>query len=226
MLGALSHRDLDSNRGDNLFMELTFNQLARLVSFVNKIEGDTYPEAPSLIHSEITGKVLDVLLPKYHIAQNARILDIGCGQGPALDILRDKGYQSAVGITLNEEDVRVCRENGHDVRKMDQSFLEFPDNSFDLVWARHVIEHSIFPYFTLTEFARVLSPGGILYLEVPAPETSCHHETNLNHYSVLGRGAWVSLLGRSGLFVAEDAKYSFNTGMGPDEYWGFICSKS
>lgn len=206
-------------------MDITFKQLARLVSFIDKIEGETYPETPSYIHSEITGKVLDILLPQYGISQNARILDIGCGQGPALDIFRDKGYLSAVGITLNEEDVRVCRENGHDVSKMDQSFLEFPDGLFDLIWARHVIEHSVFPYFTLTEFARVLAPGGILYLEVPAPETSCHHETNPNHYSVFGRGSWVSLLGRCGFTVSDEAKYSFTTGMGPDEYWGFICSK-
>lgn len=206
-------------------MEITFNQLARLVTFINKIEGETYPETPSFIHSEITGKVLDILLPQYNVKQHARILDIGCGQGPALNILRDKGYLSTVGITLNDEDVRVCRENGHDVRKMDQSFLEFPDGSYDFVWARHVIEHSIFPYFTLTEFARVLVPGGTLYLEVPAPETSCYHETNLNHYSVLGRGAWVSLLGRCGFTVRDEVKFAFTTGMGPDEYWGFICSK-
>ena len=207
-------------------MEITFNQLARLVSFIDKIEGETYPESPSFIHSEISGKVLDILLPQYHINKDARILDIGCGQGPALDIFRNKGYLSAVGITLNDEDVRICRKNGHDVRKMDQSFLEFLDGSFDFVWARHVIEHSIFPYFTLMEFARVLAPGGTLYLEVPAPETSCHHETNPNHYSVFGRGAWVSLLGRCGFAVCDEAKYSFTTGMGPDEYWGFICSKS
>jgi SAM-dependent methyltransferase len=206
-------------------MDITFNQLARLVSFIDTIEAETYPEAPSFIHSEITGKVLDKILPQFNISPGARILDIGCGQGPALDIFRDKGYCSAVGITLNDEDVRICRQNGHDVRKMDQSFLEFPQESFEFIWARHVIEHSIFPYFTLMEFSRVLARGGILYLEVPAPETSCHHETNPNHYSVLGRGAWNSLLGRCGLTVREEAKYAFPTGMGPDEYWGFFCSK-
>lgn len=207
-------------------MDIAFNQLARLVSFIDKIESETYPEAPSTIHSDITAQVLDIILPKYQINKNARILDIGCGQGPALNILREKGYLSAVGITLNDEDVRVCCQNGHDVRKMDQSFLEFADGYFDFVWARHVIEHSIFPYFTLSEFARVLKPGGILYLEVPAPETSCHHETNPNHYSVLGLGAWNSLLKRTGLRPLEDAKFAFTTGMGPDEYWGLICSKS
>lgn len=207
-------------------MDVTFKEITRLVSFIDKIEKDTYPEAPSGIHSEITAKVLDVLLPKYRISTDARILDIGCGQGPALDILRDKGYASIVGITLNDEDVRICRQKGHTVQKMDQSFLGFADGSFDVIWARHVIEHSIFPYFTLAEFARVLIPGGLLYLEVPAPETSCNHETNPNHYSVLGIGAWTSLLGRCGFTINEDVKFAFTTGMGPDEYWGFICGKS
>lgn len=206
-------------------MDITFNQLSRLVAFIDKIENDTYPELPSNIHSEITVKVLDLILPQYNIKQNARILDIGCGQGPALNIFRDRGYLSTIGITLNDEDVQVCRQNGHNVRKMDQSFLDFPDEAFDFVWARHVIEHSIFPYFTLTEFARVLTPGGLLYLEAPAPETSCHHETNPNHYSVLGRGAWISLLRRCGFTFLEEVKSTFPTGMGPDEYWGFICSK-
>lgn len=207
-------------------MDITFTQLSRLVSFIDKIEGETYPEAPSFIHSEITEKVLETFLPQYQINHTARILDIGCGQGPALDIFRYKGYLSTVGIALNEEDVRICREKGHTVHKMDQSFLEFTDGSFDLVWARHVIEHSIFPYFTLMEFARVLASGGMLYLEVPAPETSCHHETNPNHYSVFGRGSWISLLGRCGFTVCDEFKFSFVTGMGPDEYWGFICLRS
>jgi ubiquinone/menaquinone biosynthesis C-methylase UbiE len=207
-------------------MDILFKDIARLVTFIDEIEGDTYPEAPMSIHSDITTKALDAFLPKYNIGTEDRILDIGCGQGPALDILHAKGYSSVVGITLNDEDLRVCQEKGHDARKMDQSFLEFPDASFDFIWARHVIEHSIFPYFTLTEFARVLSPGGQLYLEVPAPETSCHHEKNPNHYSVLCRGAWASLLESSGFSIIEEITLAFPTAMGPDEYWAFISKKN
>ncbi|MDD2540883.1 MAG: class I SAM-dependent methyltransferase [Desulfuromonadaceae bacterium] len=207
-------------------MEITSSQLTRLVAFINKIESETYPETPSSIHSAITAKMLDMLLCKYNISTAARILDIGCGQGPALEIFREKGYVNTVGISLNDEDVRICTEKGHDVHKMDQSFLEFPEGSFDFVWARHVIEHSIFPLFTLTTFARVIAPGGMLYLEAPAPETACHHERNPNHYSVLSRGTWVSLLERCGFVVRDEGSYEFQTPMGPDEYLGFICSKN
>lgn len=206
-------------------MDVMFSGISRLVAFIDRVEKETYPEAPSEIHSQITASVLDALLPKYPIEKTSRILDIGCGQGPALDLFREKGYTAVTGITLNDVDVAVCREKGHSVLKMDQSFLDFPDNSFRFLWARHVIEHSIFPYFTLSEFARVTANGGFMYLEVPAPETSCHHEKNPNHYSVLNMGSWMSLLERNGFNVLEDAHFRFTTGMGPDEYWGFFCVK-
>ena len=206
-------------------MDVPFSGIARLVAFIDKIEQETYPETPSNLHSQITVQMLDTLLEKYPLAPSARILDIGCGQGPALDILRDKGYRNLTGITLNDTDVAICNENGHTVLKMDQSFLSFADNSFNFLWARHVIEHSIFPYFTLAEFARVMDSGGRMYLEVPAPETSCRHETNPNHYSVLNKGAWTSLLGRAGFTIIDDVSFQFTTGMGPDEYWGFVCAK-
>lgn len=206
-------------------MDVPFSGIARLVSFIDRIEQETYPEAPSDLHSQITAQMLATLPEHITLPKDAPILDIGCGQGPALDIFREKGFSNVTGITLNDTDVAVCTRKGHRVLKMDQSFLDFPDQHFSFVWARHVIEHSIFPYFTLAEFARVIKKGGFMYLEVPAPETSCHHETNPNHYSVLNKGAWVSLLGRCGFNIQEEVAFRFTTGMGPDEYWGFICAK-
>lgn len=206
-------------------MEASFNEIARLVSFIDSIERDSYPEAPTSLHSDITRDVLEKILPDYATDKSARILDVGCGQGPALDVFREKGYGNVAGITLNEEDVRICREKGHNVLKMDQSFLRFPDEAFDFIWARHVLEHSIFPYFTLHEFHRISAANGTLYVEVPAPETSCLHETNPNHYSVLGFNAWGSLITRSGFLVVDTIKLNLTTQLGPDLYWGYICTK-
>ncbi|GAB7025867.1 class I SAM-dependent methyltransferase [Geotalea toluenoxydans] len=205
-------------------MELSFAGFVRLHDFLKKLENDTYPELPTQLHTEITNQQLNNLLAKYPLQQGAAILDVGCGQGPALDIFREKGF-APLGITLNDEDIEACRKKGHQVTKMEQSFLDYLPETFDLIWARHVIEHSIFPHFTLAEFARVLKAGGLLYLEVPAPETACHHENNQNHYSILNRGMWVSLLGRNGLQLLEQVNFNFTTGLGPDEYWGFICKK-
>ncbi len=108
---------------------------------------------------------------------------------------------------------------------MDQSFLDFEDESFDFIWCRHCIEHSVFPYFTLSEIFRVLKSKGYLYIEVPAPETSCKHQANKNHYSVLGKQMWLELFKRTGLIVLDVLDINFTTGAGPDTYWCVIQQK-
>lgn len=195
--------------------------MERFRDFLDMIAGQTYPEAPSEPHQSVTGIMLDQILRSAPFQKPGRILDVGCGQGPALDLMRERGYH-AVGITINEEDLRICREKGHEVHTMDQSFLEFPPGTFDLIWARHCVEHSIMPYFTLHGFQRILKPGGFLYLEVPAPETSCHHEKNVNHYSVLTRSSWQSLLKRCGFESVWEDDFGFVVPSGPDTYYMFF----
>ncbi len=197
------------------------SSMERFLDFLDTIAGETYPEAPSEPHQSVTGIMLEQILGSAPFPKPGRILDVGCGQGPALDFIRDRGYH-AVGITINDEDLRVCREKNHEVYKMDQSFLEFPQGTFDLVWARHCVEHSIMPFFTLQGFQRILKPGGFLYLEVPAPDTSCHHEKNVNHYSVLTRSTWQSLLKRSGFEKIWEDDFTFTVPSGPDTYYMFF----
>ncbi len=202
---------------------ITGESLRRFTDFVGDVALQTYPEAESTLHTSITREQLQKTLQRFSLPKNAQILDVGCGQGPALDALREMGYK-ATGITVNEEDLAACRAKGHTVRNMDQSFLDFPPESFDLVWARHCLEHSFMPLFTLSGFKRVLKPGGHLYIEVPAPGTSCKHEENLNHYSVLSTNAWRSLLLRSGFTIAVEETVSLTTPAGPDQYFVFLCS--
>jgi hypothetical protein len=72
----------------------------------------------------------------------------------------------------------------------------------------------------------VLRPGGVLYLEVPAPDTPCRHQTNRNHYSVLGKSMWTELLGRVGFSQTRVRDLIFETPMGQDVYWAFVQSKA
>ncbi|MEW6188001.1 MAG: methyltransferase domain-containing protein [Thermodesulfobacteriota bacterium] len=196
----------------------------RLEAFIHKVQNQSYAEKLTQTHSDVTQTMLPQIIDRYTIPREGKILDVGCGQGPALSWLLDHGYQP-VGITINSEDLKVCREKGFEVYAMDQSFLDLPDASFDLLWVRHCIEHSIFPFFTLSEFFRVLKPGAVLYLEVPLPDTVCRHETNGNHYSVLTSGMWMSLLERTGFFHITRADITVPIPMGTDTYWAFICRK-
>lgn len=196
----------------------------RMQLFLQQIATDTYPEAPSQIHTQLTTEAIDYLFTNYGLMRGALVLDVGCGQGVALKLFSERGCRP-VGITLNLTDLEECSRQGYTVTQMDQSFLDFDDATFDLVWARHVVEHSIAPYFTLMEFARVLKPGGLLYLEVPGIETTFKHELNKNHYSLLSNTMWLSLMERSGIPAIEAQKYHLEHNAGPDEYWAFFGKK-
>jgi SAM-dependent methyltransferase len=201
----------------------TLERYRRLDAFLTKLRGDIYPEPPSELHSDLTRQMFDRLLAKHTLPADAKVLDIGCGQGVALEVFRDAGLD-AIGITLGE-DVQACLAKGLKAVEMDLAFLDFPDATFDLVWCRHALEHSVFPFFTLAEMRRVLRPGGVLYVEVPAPDTSCNHQRNPNHYSVLGKTMWLELLKRSGFADTEVTEIKFEVRIGPDVYWAFTQTK-
>ena len=58
-------------------------------------------------------------------------------------------------------------------------------------------------------------------MEVPAPGTCCKHETNPNHYSVLSKEMWLSLLQRTGYLTIRQMDFKFEVPAGPDVYYAF-----
>ena len=195
----------------------------RLSAFLEARKGDIYPEESSDLHEQITTQIVDLLVSKGDLRPDQRVLDVGCGQGPALAEFKKKGI-SASGITLGD-DVAICREKGFDVAEMDMSDLDFDDGSFDFIWCRHALEHSIFPMFTLSEFNRLLTTGGGLYVEVPAPETVAQHESNPNHYSVMGKTMRQHLFARAGFEQIWAHDINIPLSIGPDVYWGFLLKR-
>jgi SAM-dependent methyltransferase len=196
---------------------------ARLEAFCKKLWSDVYPETPTNLHADITARVWARVKETWPIAPGAKVLDIGCGQGVALKHFAADRLD-AIGIAIGE-DVNICRAQGFNAVEMDLTFLEFPDETFDLVWCRHVLEHSIMPFFTLAEIFRVLKPGGVVYIEVPCPDTVAGHELNKNHYSVFGLRMLRDLIERSGFVDISHFDIGFQLKMGPDKYWGFIQRK-
>jgi ubiquinone/menaquinone biosynthesis C-methylase UbiE len=106
--------------------------------------------------------------------------------------------------------------------------LEFPDESFNVVWSRHCLEHSAMPLLTLFEYNRVLKTGGNCYIEVPQPESL--HIDNPNHYSLFSDRGWRNLFGRA-QFTVEDYRvynlsYRWPNGVAmEDYYYGYWLKK-
>lgn len=206
-------------------MSFSVKHSEALSRFLDKLAEDVYPEYPSELHGDITKRMLDHFLGRWKLDKGARVLDAGCGQGAALELFRQHEL-TATGVTLGQKDIAACQSKGFDVYEMDQSFLDFDPATFDFLWCRHCLEHSIFPYFTLSGFHRILRPGGYLYVEVPAPDTVAQHQQNSNHYSVLGKSMWLELMKRSGFVPLDVIDINFNLAMGPDTYWAFILQKN
>lgn len=100
-------------------------------------------------------------------ADRRRALDLGCGTGLNLDKLAQ--YARPTGTDFSEEALHFCLERGHtSLAKADAAALPFPDREFDIITALDVIEHLDDDHIALAELRRVLRPGGILVLSVPA----------------------------------------------------------
>jgi O-antigen chain-terminating methyltransferase len=100
------------------------------------------------------------------------ILDIGCGRGEFLELLRAGGI-SARGIDLNHAMVEACRRRGLQVDEGDAlSFLEaLPDGSLGGIFGAQLAEHLAPDYLArlLETAAHKLRPGGMVVLETINP---------------------------------------------------------
>jgi SAM-dependent methyltransferase len=100
------------------------------------------------------------------------VLDIGCGRGEFLGLLRESGVAGR-GIDLNDAMVAVCREKGFEAAKADAlSYLRgVPAGSLGGLFAAQVVEHLEPAYLTrLLEAAfEALRPGAPIVLETINP---------------------------------------------------------
>jgi glycosyltransferase involved in cell wall biosynthesis/SAM-dependent methyltransferase len=109
------------------------------------------------------------------IGDREPVLDIGCGRGEFLDLLRERGLEYA-GVDPDPDMVRRCRAKGHErVEAADaNSYLEkCADDSIGAIFCAQVIEHM--PYEELLHFyelgLRKLRSGGLFILETVNPHS-------------------------------------------------------
>jgi SAM-dependent methyltransferase len=113
------------------------------------------------------------LLP--HLANNARVLDVGCGPGTITAGLADRVPRGHVtGIDAAQEVVDQARtafrarggERGQqsnlDFAAGDVYALDYPDDSFDVVHVHQVLQHLGDRVSALREMRRVTRPGGLV----------------------------------------------------------------
>ncbi len=102
-----------------------------------------------------------------------RILEVGCGRGDVLLELAKTGHD-CFGIEPSRHMIKFCeRLPGVTLLHGTADHLDFPDESFEIVFSQQVIEH-LHPDDVPNHFAevlRVLKPGGLLAIETPNRRT-------------------------------------------------------
>lgn len=96
-----------------------------------------------------------------------RILEIGCGAGGMLGPLSRFGR--VTGLDVAHDYLGYCRERGHQQVVNGSGYeLPFADRTFDVVALFDTIEHIPDDRRVLAEVRRVLRPGGLVFVSVPA----------------------------------------------------------
>jgi ubiquinone/menaquinone biosynthesis C-methylase UbiE len=94
------------------------------------------------------------------------LLDLGCGAGENSVYFASRGARCVasdyspgmVDVALKLAEVNRVQVEGRVINAMD---IDFPDNTFDIVYASNLLHHIPDPKLTLREMHRVLKPGGL-----------------------------------------------------------------
>lgn len=91
------------------------------------------------------------------VPKGSRVLDLGCGDGELLALLRDQRDCTGYGIELDDSKVLACVARGVNViqRNLEQGLSLFEDNSFDVVLQLDTLQHLRNTELMLRETARV-----------------------------------------------------------------------
>ncbi len=114
---------------------------------------------------------------KNYISYGSSFLDVGCGAGYSLMKAKIEFDCKVVGIDPEPGAHGVGRYTSEEWKSLpiiqgSAENLPFDDNSFDVVYSSHVLEHVSSEKKTLEEIQRVLKPGGVLVIGMPTAAMS------------------------------------------------------
>jgi hypothetical protein len=186
--------------------------------YLNELLEDVYPQPPDVGHTEQAMAVIDKWIP---VIKPENVLDVGCGEAFCQPMFEYHGVEYR-GVSLGE-DFEKAKKIGRNVLDEDFHFLPDGENAYDLIFARHALEHSPMPILALMEWHRV----GKKYLILVLPKPKFWMFLGRNHYSVVTASQARFLLHRSGWTIIEEDhdhewEYRFLCGKGrrsfnPDE---------
>jgi SAM-dependent methyltransferase len=125
-------------------------------------------------------ELLGALVPR-----TARILDVGCGYGSAIQHLQGLGYRELAGLEISERRADVAERLGVPVARcvaeaMGDDPVIAAGGPFDAAYSWHAFEHVYDPALALRNVAAAVRPGGIVMVVVP--NAQAEHLLQMAHY--------------------------------------------
>ena len=169
----------------------------------------------------VAGLLADV--PKANVPGGLSLLDIGCGTGANLPMLRTAAGEDGRVVAMDFSPLALAFAQGHpessgvQLLQGDALHLPFRNASFDRLTMLDVLEHLSDDTRALCEVRRVLKPGGALVFSVPAYQHlwSAHDEA-LHHFRRYEYRGLRELLKESGF---EVYRLSFAMSLMPPAAW-------
>ena len=97
--------------------------------------------------------------------KGGELLEIGAGIGVFMDIATENGFK-CTGLELNDLTAQYAQKK-YKVYITDFYELDLPDNSFDVIYMNHVLEHLGDPLVALKKCYQLLKPGGCIFIGIP-----------------------------------------------------------
>jgi ubiquinone/menaquinone biosynthesis C-methylase UbiE len=132
------------------------------------------------------------LLKSYPLQSDSVLADCGAGTGLFASEMTDICH--VIAIDSHEDALRLAEQNigAENVKKGSCTALPLKDSSVDCITALDVIEHVEDDRLAVREFARVLKPGGVIAVTVPAMpllwsdwDVALHHYRRYHHTGLL-----------------------------------------
>lgn len=128
--------------------------------------------------------IITKLIKTLDINKGSKILEIGCSSGTLTKSLEQMGFANVYGIDNSRIAISLCKKRGlKNVFVMDGAKTRFKKEEFDVIIASDILEHIKNSGSALNGWRKIMKPGGILIIFVPAFNFLwSEHDTSNVHY--------------------------------------------
>jgi len=113
------------------------------------------------------GSLVKYLTSLYLDSSHKSILDVACGRGDQLKAFSEIGKQ-VTGVDIDMDAVEMCAPNNIIIHDIAKGKFPLPDESFDVIFNKSIIEHLHNPEVLLEEASRLLRKDGLIITMCPS----------------------------------------------------------